>query len=530
MNQERVEKEFKIICVSRSEGGENMHDGMKKWLESLSFGKKEEAEQEESVRGVGSLARIYETARNALEYRADHLMRRAAVERIWRREAVFGSEAEAIAARLGQELVWARYVTEVAWRRNRQELVKIVGKYLAAGQMTQAPKDFVLMVASAEVEEKLTPNPDYQMFTGLAFRTIAQRIKIEDEPADEELILFAAVETVYAQTDDAGMAYHLFKLLRQQGGDEVAGQPDGGLGVAYEYWLKVRRHARLNATSAVVRRLDGPLNLIRDMYFSDPAGFRKAVLEKAEFDGAAKKTLLEQLKMGNERISRATARSILYVFLTKMVLGVVVEIPIESLTSGRINPLALGVNLTVPVFLMWLLTLGIRSPGERELKNLLAEAWRIISGSNGQVDEEEVFVIRKPRWRWSRAVFWVLYGILFVGMFAGVYLVLRWVGFSIVSMIVFGFFLSVVTFFAYRIRQSARGYSFRPRTDTRLSFGDALVLPMVAVGGAVSREVARFNFLVFIFDFALEMPFKTILRFFDSWAHFLSTKQDEVVG
>jgi len=104
------------------------------------------------------------------------------------------------------------------------------------------------------------------------------------------------------------------------------------------------------------------------------------------------------------------------------------------------------------------------------------------------------------------------------------------VGFSFVSMVVFGFFLSVVTFFAYRIRQSALVYTFRPRTDTRLSIGEALVLPMVAVGGAVSREVARLNFLAFVFDFALEMPFKTILRFFDGWAHFLSTKQDEVVG
>ncbi|MBI2008757.1 hypothetical protein HYS82_03835 [Candidatus Amesbacteria bacterium] len=506
-----------------------MHDGMKRWLESLSFGKKEEAEQDEAGRGVGNLARIYETARNALEYRADHLVRRAAVERIWRREAVFGSEAGAIAARLGQELVWAGYVTEAAWRRERMELVGIVEKYLKAGRMTQAPGDFVLMVASAEIEEKLNPNPDYQMFTGLAFRTIRERVRIEDG-RDEELILFAAIETAYAQMDEAGMAYHLFRLLKEQGGEEVAGQPDGGLGVAYEYWQKVRRHPRLNATSAVVRRLDGPLNLIRDMYFSDPGGFRRAVSGKTVFDGAAKKTLLEQLQKSNERIGRATARSILYVFLTKMLLGVVVEIPIESLTSGRINPLALGLNLTVPVFLMWLLTLGIRTPSERELKRLLAEAWRIMSGDGGGVDQEEVFVIRKPRWRWSGIAFWAGYGTLFVVMFAGVYQVLKWVGFSWVSMMVFGFFLSVVTFFAYRIRQSAQVYAFRPRTDTRVSLGEALVLPMVAVGGAVSREVARFNFLVFIFDFALEMPFKSILRFFDSWAHFLATKQDEVVG
>lgn len=35
-----------------------MHEGMKRWMETLSFGKKEEVEQEEKVRGVGRCDRM----------------------------------------------------------------------------------------------------------------------------------------------------------------------------------------------------------------------------------------------------------------------------------------------------------------------------------------------------------------------------------------------------------------------------------------------------------------------------------------
>ena len=127
-------------------------------------------------------------------------------------------------------------------------------------------------------------------------------------------------------------------------------------------------------------------------------------------------------------------------------------------------------------------------------------------------------------------MFYCLYGVLFVIIFAAVFMALRWIGFSVVSMAVFGFFVSVVAFFAYRIRQSAQVYQYSPRGDGRASLGEMAMLPLVIVGGALSREVARFNFLVFIFDFLLEAPFKSILRFVDSWTHFLAVKKDEMVG
>src|SRR4030042_7036537 len=59
---------------------------------------------------VSLLARIYEKARNAVEFRAEHLVRRAAIERILKRRIMLNGGGSNIAENLVLELLWARYI------------------------------------------------------------------------------------------------------------------------------------------------------------------------------------------------------------------------------------------------------------------------------------------------------------------------------------------------------------------------------------------------------------------------------------
>jgi len=132
-------------------------------------------------------------------------------------------------------------------------------------------------------------------------------------------------------------------------------------------------------------------------------------------------------------------------------------------------------------------------------------------------------------------------------VFAGIIVTLVRSGFSLVSSVIFLFFVTVVSFFAYRIRQTAKIYTVKSGRGLGSSLGDMLMLPIVTVGSWLSRGVAKLNFLVFVFDFVLEAPFKMIflvfvfdfvleapfkmiLRVMDNWFDFLSRKRDEVVG
>lgn len=502
-----------------------------KLLAGLSHGQKaRESVEEDNRSSVSDLARIYEVARNALEYRAEHLMRRAAIERMLKRELVLSENPDQLVEVLGRELVWARYVTEDKWRETvKSGMDQVIGKYVVWLKNTNAPRDWVLGIASSEIEEKLNPNVDYQKFTNLAFVAVKDRIKIE-ECVDEDLVLLAAVEVVFSQMDQEGLAYHLFRLIREQGGKEIEALADGGLGVTRDYYKRLGQNKLTNAVTAAVRKQVGPLFLIRDMYFAAPQGFESEMKDKTEFEKQAKLVLKDQLKLAKTRVGRATGRSIMYVFLTKVILGVGVEIPIELLMSGQVNPIALGINLSLPVFMMWLLSAGIKLPGEREQKRLLDRAWEVLAKLGEKPPEEEIIHINPGKDWWQNSAFYILYGLLFVLFFAMAYLILSAVGFSPVSIVVFVFFMSVVTFFAYRIRQSALVYSYKPRLDQRASLGEVAMLPLAVVGGVVSQGVARLNFLAFVFDFLLEAPFKTILRFFDDWAHFLTVKRDEAMG
>ena len=58
---------------------------------------------------VTFLALVYEKIRNAIEYREDHLIRRAAIERILKRRLGMNPKADGEAENLLRELMWARY-------------------------------------------------------------------------------------------------------------------------------------------------------------------------------------------------------------------------------------------------------------------------------------------------------------------------------------------------------------------------------------------------------------------------------------
>ena len=63
----------------------------------LTFGNGPQDKSKEFSHGfVETLANVYEKARNALEYRADNLVRRAAIERILRRKMLLDNNPETL--------------------------------------------------------------------------------------------------------------------------------------------------------------------------------------------------------------------------------------------------------------------------------------------------------------------------------------------------------------------------------------------------------------------------------------------------
>lgn len=505
-----------------------MHHAVEALVRSLSAGKVDETSRAEGGNTVSRLAKVYEVARNALEYRADHLVRRAAIERILRRKVVFEKNTDKLSEELLTELRWAMYMTEVEEEKVHKEQIKeILDTYIPALSYKGLDRDWLLGMTSAAIEERFNPNSDYQRFTTFAFNVFKPRVKLEDSIVD--LVLFVALDRVYSQSDEQQVSYHLYKLVRGQAQQQGETNSEVLFSEAWKAYQQAMTNKELNHLQAYVRRHMGPLVLLRDMYFYEPQQFAFAVSDKNGFETLGKSALESQLKIMGKRIRTAMIRSLIYVFLTKMLIAFLVEVPLERLLTQHVSYFTLGVNMFIPILVMLAMTATARLPKEKDQDKLVHKAWLTVSEFDNEPNPWEIYPRKDTTSAVVRIFFYGLYGLLFAGTFVFIMSLLVQLGYNILNLIVFLFFVSVVSFFAFRIRQTALIYSWKSKSS-KSSLVDTLLLPIVVVGGVLSSGVAKLNFLVFIFDFVLEAPFKIILKFLDNWFAFLSARKDEVVG
>ncbi|MEK7550836.1 MAG: hypothetical protein AAB535_03585 [Patescibacteria group bacterium] len=498
-----------------------MNKVIETFLSRLTYGESENIKKETGSNGViESLARVYERARNALEYRADHLVRRAAIERIIKRMAVIDKDPNSIAKHLLTELKWARYLPFVEIDTTLTNSLKItLEKYLnyLDGQI---PQEWVIKIASAKIEETFNLNTDYNDFSLLAFQVIKQKVKIDDKNSD--LLVYFAVDKVYAGSDDEQIAYHILKL---------AGTPitQDKINEAYQLFNLAKKHKDLSRIIKFVRRQIPPLILLRDIYFYSPSVFKNVISNKEIFTKTATEVLENQLTQMSGRIATASVRSIIYVFLTKMVIAIGLEVPFEIFVYGQLSKIPLAINLVFPPALMWLTTLQNHLPKESEKEKLVERTWFTLVDFDklgGEGDDLTDTIKEKSSPIYS--VFSALYIIIFFAIFGLIYFILGGIGFSFASKLMFIFFLTIIAFFAYRISQIAKVYTWKGNAE-RSSLTDIISLPILAIGSRLSRGLSKLNFLAFAFDFILEAPFKIILGFLDSWVQFISVKKEEEI-
>ncbi len=492
-------------------------------LSRLSYGEASIARTEESTYGVvETLARVYEKARNALEYRADNLVRRAAIERILKRRLLLDKNPESLAAGLLVELRWAKYLSpEELKGGTKKNLEKILTKYTSYAD-GNIPHEWTAKIASAEIEELFNLNTDYSQFTLFAFQTIRQKIIINDENLD--LLIYFAVDKIYAGCDDEQIAYHILKLAGEDTTKEKFEE-------AWKLFNLAKNNKALSRINKFVRRQMPPLILLRDIYFYSPQNFKEVISDIDKFKSFAEKVLDNQLEQMSDRINTAAIRSVLYVFLTKMILAVGLETPFEILIFGRLNKIALILNMIFPPLLMWVTTMQIHLPSEKEKTALIGRSWYILQNFDLLKDEDDVLLNIEQK-RDKGFLYWVfstLYIIFFIGVFAAIFFVLGKIGYTLFSEFVFIFFLTVIAFFAYRINQTAKVYSWKENRDEDSSLMSIISLPILAIGSRLSVGLSKLNFLAFILDFILEAPFKIILGFVDSWVQFLSLKKEEEI-
>ncbi|MCL4360722.1 hypothetical protein M1555_05790 [Patescibacteria group bacterium] len=494
-------------------------------------------------RTISVLAVLYEKVRNAVEFRAEHLIRRAAIERILKRRILLNGGSTTIAENLVIELLWARYIdSSLIDDLKIRDIQKIIERYLAVKHAVfdrgSKPKsvtwDDVLGVASSEIEETLVSPNKRDALNSLFYQAIRPKVTIAGR--DETFVnvqTYVAVERSFAQSDDALISYHLMKLVDP--GWFTAGPPVDATAVSAFMHAYTGVHQALHdpvgeGIYRFARRLTPAFLLIRDLFYDQGAEVRKTIEDPVVLEQKLAGLAAKKYQEIGTKVRRAVIRSFIYIFLTKMVFAFALEAPYDLYIAKKLLPIPLTINMLFPPILLILVAGFIRVPAGDNTKRLTERIQKILYRFDTLKDETDLYTGKKTERRpILMAVFTAIYILTFGATFYLIHLGLTALQFNIASQIIFFFFVALVTFFAYRIRQSAREYEIVEHQGVLEPVVDYLFLPILRAGNFLSAEIARLNVFLFVFDFILEAPLKVIFEVIEEWIRFVRLKKEEIV-
>lgn len=495
---------------------------------------------------VSSIAFFYEKIRNAVDYKSDHLLRRNAIERIlkrllWERPK---AESQEIAGILVRELVWSRYLKdESIFHETIEEIGKVLDRYFEilnfvpshcpddSGKKDKLRKE-IFGIASAHIEEVLDPSLLHTTVATNAMLTwFNNNLEwVDNLPSgeDKELYLYLAMERSLAKSDDARIRYHLLK--GRLGPDKIIDHRNQEQFFTHlseiDDYLASTTQTRLYR---FVKKYAPPFRILKEMVAFDPY-YARTLFENEKELG---ESIIEVYNLHDQIIKRnvrtGILRSIIYIFVTKMLVVFLIEIPYELFWTSRIAFLPLSVNILAPPFFMLLLGASIREPDPRNIKRIIETIGNFVY----KTSEKSItsFSLQKHQKRGLvYKTFVLIYGIFFLLILGGLTYLLLLMHFSLPSIVIFFMFLSLVLLFGFRVRASASELNMGEESEGFFSsFFTHLSLPFLDLGVLFSKGLSSFNFLILLMDFLIEAPLKIIIEVAQEWFSFVREKKDEII-
>jgi len=487
---------------------------------------------------VGKFSFLYERIRNAVDYKDEHLHRKAAIQRILKRQLILETDPAVIADRLVRELIAARYVPNGVLPESVVDAVAIrVRKYLAVSRMNAGSDrhtEWLKGIIAIEIEELLVDVTSEKALVTFLYERLADQIRLRGAELDDterRLQVYVACYRSLIKADDEMLG---FKLLRAYLPEWL--RPDE--------WVENPRPIaeRLVAIHLRIRsRLRHPLSQ-RFLRAVKPWAVSLAILcdvlrEAGEGSGALLerpenlKTLLsskaeERYAEAKAKLRRGTVRAMIYLFLTKMLVALLLEVPTELLWYSHFSVSSLAINLLFPPIMMLFIGLLIRVPGRANTERLVHGVMELLSETPISVREIRVPAARKGL---TGFLFGLAYAATFFVSFGLVAAALNALNFTPISSAIFIFFLCVVSFFGFRLRQTSREAVVVEERQRLISvFIDFLSLPILRAGRWLSQSISRLNVFLFVFDFLFEAPFKLFLTVLEEWFAFMKEKKEEL--
>ncbi|MGF7229528.1 MAG: hypothetical protein ACQR33_06150 [Candidatus Saccharibacteria bacterium] len=486
------------------------------------------------VPGLGkTFASAYEQLRNAAEYTEEHLLLQRAIRRFYNRSLSLASRKALgnVGEELIVELTQAGYVqnntfgVHVSSQLNQltDGWLNVYWQLRDANISRETASEWILDILSVSTEELLNPHYHLNAIATFAYNHYLQSMPRETflskgyDAAHYELCLYIAAHKALLKSDIALVRHDLMNMYQQNPAQVPA---------FIEFNKQVDALFNAPLTQIIERSVSkygAPIRVLKSLIEAHPeAG--QLLNDPDQFLAVYERTTLQDYKDVGRRLNKGIIKSITFIFITKIIIGVGVEVPYDLIVVGTVSFLPLGINLLVPPLYMAGLKLGLRAPSPAN-----AQALRNYMGGVLYPSETMPAPVLSVSTKTASLQAKVLYTIFFFVPFAITLYGLSLLHFNVIQAIIFFAFLSTASFLGFRLSRMIREMELIAKQQGLLSvLRDFFYLPFIIVGQWLSRKYARVNVVAFILDMAIELPLKTILRLVRQWTRFLNEKHEEM--
>lgn len=489
---------------------------------------------------ISEIATWYEKVRNAMEFRDEEVVLRATIERILRRKLIFGKgKAKDVAGPLLRELVWARYFSDGAITQETIEEVeesidiflKIQDKVVEKRVLNlHSANEWFYDVLSTRIEHILRPHREVDAIVNFAFHILAKNVVVTDETDEAaDVQMYIAVRKAIAKSDIASLRYWLFVQYFGEPTRNVIPDIIDDFEAGYTIIEKQLKDPLRYKFSPYVKKLTPPFLVLYGVLWVHRKEVEELLSDKTKLREEVFKQCEAKYKDTVSKIHRGIIRSVIFILLTKTFIAFFVEGTYDRYFHGEVLWVPMAINILIPPILMVGAGIFLRAPGIKNTELIYHYIERLLYDEEPKIGRSRRFS-RHGRRAFSvlHFIFTTLWLVSFLISFGVIFYVLRLLEFNIVSQGIFVFFLALVIFLAYRIRQTAKTYLVKDQDRFYTPVIDLFFMPFARVGRWITEGFSQINIFLVIIDYMIETPFKAISHFFEQWFFFLSAKREEV--
>ena len=524
----------------------------------LQFKKQEDLPSEETTIHVdevaSKVAAFYEQIRTVVEWKEEHLMRRAAIIRKLKRKFFdleftgFSNQSET-AESLILELIRGGHLPNDKIKELKiEEVQDIINRYVFILKNSPENKEgksgldfynWFLEVASCEIEDALAPSVKEKALMDFMFLSMKDKIKVSEKVYDSELLkkdrtdaqIYIATQQALFKLDKPMISYNLLthKYPKWKKNDE---QFLTGISQAiFKIWQNIEKDLANPLAPkfyAICEKYDTPYLLLGDVLSEENELSIKDFSNQEKLESLIKKSYLKRTSTLKKRTQRAAIYSTVSIFATKILslflLSIILSklIPTENQSTGMIIA-----DVVIPTLLMFLMVSSIKPPSEKNFNIAVMETMKIVYKREGQ-DTYEI-KLKQKKGLITRLILSFMYIASTCVSFGAIYFAFSYFGFPLSSIIINVVFIALILFTGTAVSKRAEELTIEDKKESFLSFlTDILFLPIQGLGKWLSNKWKKYNVFATILNAIIDMPFSVFVEFIEKWRYFIKEKKEEM--